>query len=165
MKEIWKDIPKYEGFYEISNHGNVRKKNGRRLKGQTNGLYREIMLTKNGKRKKYKIHRLVAEVFLEKPKDENAVIINHKDENPSNNHVDNLEWCTYKYNTNYGTCVKRRARKHQKCIVQIKDGKIIRKWNSIKTAAQTLGIDSSSITKAAKRKRPSAGGFNWRYDC
>lgn len=54
-----------------------------------------------------RVHRIVAMAFLDNPN--NYPIINHKDENPSNNHVDNLEWCTYKYNTNYGTAIERRS--------------------------------------------------------
>jgi group I intron endonuclease len=64
-----------------------------------------LTLSKNGKGKNYKVHRLVAMAFIPNP--DNLPIINHKDENPSNNNVNNLEWCTYEYNNNYGTKNKR----------------------------------------------------------
>lgn len=114
MKEVWKDIVGYEGKYQISNYGNVKSLNyknsgeKRKLKliKDKNG-YLTISLRKNGKLKICKAHRLVAQAFIPNPG--NYPIINHKDENPSNNYVDNLEWCTYKYNNNYGTRLEKFA--------------------------------------------------------
>ena len=111
MTEIWKDIKDYEGLYQVSNYGRVRSLDrydnvGRSRKGSImtvtdNGKgYRAISLSKNGARKTYKVHRLVAEAFI--PNNDNLPQINHKDENRYNNHVDNLEWCSSKYNNNYG---------------------------------------------------------------
>lgn len=117
MTEIWKAVKGYEGLYEVSNLGNVRsldkviksKHNGTTLrKGriltpfyeEKKGYY-QVALTKDGKVKKYRVHRLVAIAFLENPF--NYTDVNHKDENKINNNVDNLEWCTRKYNNNYGT--------------------------------------------------------------
>lgn len=107
-KQIWKDIPGYEGKYQVSNTGRVRSLNYRRT-GKTKMLkqsinkhgYKIIMLSKNGKCKTWQVHRLVALVFIPNPN--NYPVINHKDENPSNNTVWNLEWCTQEYNINYGT--------------------------------------------------------------
>ena len=113
MKEIWKDIPEYEGLYQVSNLGNVRSLNYNRTgeikllkQGNVNG-YKVVILYKDGKKKNYLVHRLVAIAFLPNPN--NLPIINHKDENPSNNNVNNLEWCTQAYNTNYGEGIKRRV--------------------------------------------------------
>jgi hypothetical protein len=110
--EIWKDIPEYEGLYQVSNFGNVKSLNYKRsgkekiLKPQPNNKgYLRIGLSKNGNSTLFFVHRLVASVFLKN--DNNLPIINHKDENPLNNHVDNLEWCTHEYNMNYGTCKER----------------------------------------------------------
>lgn len=162
MVEKWKAINGYEGLYEVSNHGKVRTAYGVILKGQANGDYRDIVLTKNKIRKKYKVHRLVAEAFVPNPY--GFPIINHIDECPSNNNAENLEWCTYKYNTNYGTCVKRRAVNHYKPVNQYSGEVFVKRWKSIMTASKCLGINSSSITKVAKGKRKTAGGFGWRYD-
>ena len=111
-KQIWKDIPGYEGLYEVSNTGRVRSLNyngtgkTKVMKLSTNKLgYKKVGLCKDGKRKVYFIHRLVALAFIPNPN--NYPIINHKDENPSNNAVWNLEWCTQKYNINYGNCRKK----------------------------------------------------------
>lgn len=107
-KQIWREIPGYEGLYQVSNTGRVRSLNynGTRktkvLKQITDKLgYKRVNLFKNNKKKNYLVHRLVALAFIPNPN--NYPIINHKDENPSNNYYKNLEWCTYEYNNNYGT--------------------------------------------------------------
>ena len=106
--EIWKDIPEYEGLYQVSTFGRVKSlpRNGAKggilksaKKKQKN--YLSVILSKNNKRKNILVHRLVALAFIPNP--ENLPYINHKDENPSNNYVNNLEWCTHEYNVNYGT--------------------------------------------------------------
>ena len=109
--EEWRDIEGYEGLYQISNLGRVKSfprpttpggilKINKRKDG-----YCSVMLCKNGKTKRFSVHRLVAQAFIPNPN--NLPIINHKDENPSKNIVDNLEWCDYEYNNNYGTLPKR----------------------------------------------------------
>ena len=111
-KRIWKDIPGYEGLYQVSNTGQVRSLNYRQtgktkiLKQHTdkNG-YKKVGLSKNGKVKTYAVHRLVAKAFISNPN--NLPYVNHKDENPSNNAVWNLEWCDCSYNTSYGTSRER----------------------------------------------------------
>lgn len=106
-----KDIPGYEGEYGVTIDGKVysykRNKFMKPALGKQGYLY--IHLQQGNKGKKYKIHRLVAMTYISNPN--NYPCINHKDENKLNNHVSNLEWCTYKYNTNYGTCIQRRAKK------------------------------------------------------
>ena len=104
--EIWKDIKDFEGFYQVSNFGNVRScnriVNKQFLKGEIrkprlkNDYYR-IALQKNMKRKEFGVHNLVAIMFIDNP--ENKPIVNHKDGNKQNNHVDNLEWVTYSENS------------------------------------------------------------------
>jgi len=82
-----------------------------------------VMLSSYGKKKRYLVHRLVASAFIENPG--NLPEINHKDEDKSNNHVENLEWCTHEYNNQYGTKQQRGHEKQSKAVKQIKDGKVI----------------------------------------
>ena len=117
MEEIWKDIPNFEGIYQVSNLGNVKvldrivnsaiknnskvKRVGKMLKQYNKRNYYQVTLTINNKRTYCNVHRLVALAFIPIP--DNLPQVNHKDENTFNNCVDNLEWCTAKYNCNYGS--------------------------------------------------------------
>lgn len=125
-KQCWKEIPGYEGLYQVSNTGRVRSLNyngtgkTKVLKQTTNkDRYKKVTLFKKGKCKTWRVHRLVALAFIPNPN--NYPIINHKDENPSNNYYKNLEWCTYSYNTNYGNCRKKmsEAMKRRNLILHI----------------------------------------------
>ena len=110
MAEVWKDVVGYEGLYQVSNIGNVKSlvgwnghkyvKREKILKpSMTSTGYRKIELTKERQKKSYKIHRLVAKAFI--PEVEGKCVVNHKDGNPLNNNVENLEWCTTKENNNH----------------------------------------------------------------
>ena len=107
IEKIWKPIIGYENLYKINNYGEVlSRRSNKILKPNDNGIgYFIIQLCKNGKRKNYLIHRLVAEHFLDNPN--NLPEVNHKDEDKSNNFVNNLEWCKHKYNMNYKQLQKR----------------------------------------------------------
>ena len=107
MEEIWKPIKGYESLYEVSNLGRVKslkwgKERILRTDKSNNG-YLRVVLCKDGKKKKYLVHRLVCESFL--PNSNNLPEVNHKDENKTNNKVDNLEWCDRTYNNRYSQSV------------------------------------------------------------
>ena len=126
MEEIWRPVKGFEGRYEVSTkgrvrslrrlvkggHGNLQYRDGQILKPQTGSTYAQVYLRVGDKQKWFYVHRLVAQAFIPNPDD--LPLINHKDENRLNNCVENLEWCTCKYNINYGTGVKRRAEKQKK---------------------------------------------------
>lgn len=99
----WRPVVGYEGLYEVSNTGEIRRSNGDvrklRIKKGANTYYKEVSLWKDGKRKCFLVHRLVAQAFIPNPN--NFPIINHKDENGMNNCIENLEWCDHSYNTRY----------------------------------------------------------------
>ena len=110
MIEEWRPVVGYEGLYEVSNTGQVRSLDRfyyRLHKGKVLSPtkdrygYLTVTLNCNGKSKTIKIHRLVAQAFLPNP--DNLPQVNHKDEDKTNNNVTNLEWCTAKYNVNFGT--------------------------------------------------------------
>lgn len=131
MKEIWKNVPvkPFNQNYQVSNLGRIRSKNHIVIQKRPRGLilpilhkgkilkpYRqikrgwklareEVVLCANGKQKTYLVHRLVAKAFVPNPY--HYLLINHKDEDEKNNRASNLEWCTSKYNNNYGNIKKR----------------------------------------------------------
>lgn len=111
----WSPVIGFEGKYEISTLGQVRNNKGDilkpTLKRTTGTVYKVVRLWKEGQYHTKYIHRLVAEAFIPNPK--GLPIINHKDEDGTNNLIENLEWCTQKYNTNYGTGLIRMAKKRK----------------------------------------------------
>ena len=98
MQEIWKPVVGFEEYFKISNLGRLKRKD-RILKATNDRGYLKIKLSVNGKRYLRYIHRLVAEAFIPNPN--NYKEVNHKDSNPENNRVDNLEWCDRRYNLDY----------------------------------------------------------------
>lgn len=180
MEEIWKDILDYNGIYQVSNLGNVRSFNCYNLKKphflslrKDKKGYLYVGLTKNGKTKAKKVHRLVAEAFI--PKEQikqynnekinyDKLDVNHKDEDKTNNCVDNLEWCTHSYNAHYGTGIKRMGEKHKSKVVQISlNDDVIKIWNSIKEAALELNISKEGISSCCRKKSKTSGKYKWRY--
>lgn len=115
------------------------------------------------------IHRLVAEAFVANP--DNLPIINHKDENPSNNKADNLEWCTLKYNANYGSCRER----HSKSLTKVRkrlnlnikqytlDGDLIATFNGTNEIVNA-GFKYSAITACCRHQTQCSQGYVWRYE-
>lgn len=127
ITEIWKPVVGYEGLYEVSNLGRVKSLGNTRKCSRFKGIvtimkqevskvgYYRVSLRKEGKYKHWGVHRLVAIAFLPNPN--NLPVVNHKDENPKNNCVDNLEWCTQQYNITYGTAKKRQVAAFKKSNV------------------------------------------------
>ena len=175
-KEIWGDIPNYEGLYQASNSGRIKSLDkivndnggkllvkGRILKPSIDDKgYLQIVLTKNGKRKSYKIHRLIALTFISNPN--KLLEVNHKNEIKLDNRVENLEWCTHKYNCNYGTrnyrCTKHRNHK----VIQFDlFGTYIKTYNSLKEAEQQTNIKYQNIYACCINKIKQTKGYIWRY--
>ena len=185
MEEIWKDIPGYEGIYQVSNVGRVRSLR-RTITGGKYRINQGIILKEHSDNRGYlqiylttqyyKIHRLVAETFIpdkfnfkSMPDEDRSLIdlnsleVNHKDENKLNNNVNNLEWCTHKYNSNYGTRNLRISKSQMKKILQFDlTGNFIREYDSIKEA-KNLNNFSTHIGCCCKGIRKTANGFIWKY--
>lgn len=172
--EIWKDIEGFEGLYQVSNYGNVKNRKGHIMRPATDKDKRQhLVLSKNGKQWTKKVHRLVALAFIPNPC--NYKEVNHKDENPSNNNVKNLEWCNRTYNQHYGTAIQRMAESMKgkfvgaksvlsKCIFQYSvDGNFMREWESIHAIKRELNINVANISSCCSGKRQSAGGYVWKY--
>lgn len=145
----------------------------------TRAGYASVELFGYNGRKRFLIHRLVANVYIPNPN--HYPQINHKDENPKNNHVNNLEWCTARYNMNYGEGAKRKhsnidytkpcfsenARKNGKKVSRpvsmfTKEGALISTFESAAEASRQTGIYVTNITRSAKTAL-YAGGYLWKY--
>ena len=160
--EEWKNIEGYEGKYQVSNEGRIKSLCNNKEKilkpaSYKNG-YLYVKLYKNCEYKRFSIHRLVAAAFI--PNQDNLPQVNHKDEDKTNNNVSNLEWCTAKYNSNYGNRNLKSSISRGKKVLCIETGII---YNSIKEAERQTGINQSHIVKACKGKYKTSGGFHWKY--
>lgn len=173
--EIWRDIKGYEGLYQVSNYGRVKslnynhtKKEGIMKAALDGGGYLHLRLHKNGKRKNFFVHRLVADAFLPNP--DNFPIVNHKNEKPSDNRVENLEWCDVKYNNNYGTRNERISKtqingKKSKPVLQFTlDGTFVREWPSTHEAGRN-GFKQAHVSACCRgnTRLKTYKGFIWKY--
>ena len=161
----------YETSYLVNENGEVYSiKNKKYLKPNiTKNGYATVQLFQNGKGKRLLVHRLVAQAFIPNPN--NYLQVNHKDEDKLNNRINNLEWCNAIYNMNYGTRLERQikntdysreqykiiarqnGKKVSKKVIQLKNGKIIAKYNSAKEASIITHSNHSHICECCNGKR------------
>lgn len=180
--EEWKDVVGFEGKYIVSSIGRVaamsfpinagslhycRRPHLLTTRRYSSGyVYTALSCGKNRSRG-ISVHRLVATAFLPNPN--NLPHINHKDENKSNNRLENLEWCTVSYNVNYGTCLERRTQTNKlnalncKRVAMLDDnGEIIRVYKGLRYAADEIRRDYSAISFAIKHQTRCAG-HHWAF--
>lgn len=184
MEEEWKPVPGYIGYYEVSNIGNVRSVDrlvtysngikhvykGRMLKQDVNYKgYHRVRLHKDGKSKAFSVHRLVALAFI--PNQDNLPQVNHIDENKSNNCVLNLEWCTSRYNNNYGNRINNSVNTYLnnndlgrhvlRCDM---NNNIIQEYRSTYEVEKLFGKNHSYIRKCCNTNKV-AYGYRWKWGC
>ena len=154
------DIRGYEGKYAITSCGKVWSyKTKKFLSTHKNSKgYERVYLCKDKGGKSLAIHKLVAMAYIPNPN--NLPQINHKDENKENNSANNLEWCTNKYNSNYGTRNERMAKAKGKKVLCIELNRI---FDSEKQAERELNIGVARISECCSGKNKTAGGYHWRY--
>lgn len=197
--EKWRSIVGYEGKYEVSNYGNVRSvdridrtnhfRKGKILTLRTDKDGYKIAVLSNGIHKFLKVHRLVAIAFIPNP--ENLPEVNHKNEVKDDNFIDNLEWCTAKYNANYGNrnikisqrqkgkpnihcqgeknyfygkCFRGKDNIHSRAVKQYtQDGVLVNKYECMKEAGKAVGVTPSAISLGCRGLRKTIKGFVWKY--
>lgn len=171
MEEIWKPI-QYDG-YEISNFGRVKsykydKINGKIMKPyRTTKGYLQIDLQLDGRKRQNRVHlavhRLVAQAFIPNP--DNLPEVNHKDEDKTNNHVDNLEWCTTEYNCNYGNHGENIAKKTRMSIYSINENGNVEYFDGVREAIRTLSNgkknSSAQISNVLDKPNRTYLGRHW----
>lgn len=163
-EEIWKNIEGYDGMYRISNLGNVYSKHiNRNLKpGKTQDGYLYVMLRKDRKQRIHLIHRLIATYFIPNP--DNLPVINHKDENKTNNSIDNLEWCTYSYNNTYNGIHEKSVKLISKHIYVYNDnGELVSEYDSTRDAARKLNYSFGCIAMCCNNQLLTYKNLVWSY--
>lgn len=182
LNEEWRDVQDYEGVYQVSNYGRIKRVEHTKVYKSANqsgkfmahyrydamilkpcfdsGGYIQIHLCRHQKKRWTKIHRLVAEAFLPNP--DNLPQVNHKDGNKENSRLDNLEWVSmsdnmqhaYKTGLNFGRV---------KAILQFDlNGNFVQEFKSITEAAKAVDRNPSSIQSHLKGKTTQCGGYMWK---
>lgn len=172
MEEVWKDVEGYEGLYEVSDLGRVRSwidnnKNRRaepKILNPANdrGGYLLVALHKDGRQKTFLVHRLVAQAFIPNPL--NLPQVNHISEDKTDCRAVSLEFCTARYNNNYGTRNERAAKSLSKPVLQYDlSGNLVKEWPSTMEVERQTKYSRGFISNCCLGKHQSAYGFVWRY--
>lgn len=170
--EVWKDIPGYEGRYQVSDMGRVKSlarvvscgtwnksQKERVLKPGLCKGYKQVVLCKDGKREPRTVHRLVAQAFLENS--DGKPQINHKDGDKENNRASNLEWATCSENNLHRRRVLNGGGgKPARAVINLDTGRL---YPSVTAAAKATGQDLMGVLQVCKGRRNTAGGYRWAY--
>ena len=180
MSEAWRSAPRYEGIYDVSSYGNVRRiayfdnasivHHGQNLYKNMKQViskfgYPRIKLMNHGKPRIELVHRLVAKAFVDN--NENKPCVNHIDGNKENNHFTNLEWCTHSENIRHSDRLGLRNMKNKKGSKKTgqfdKNGNLLNEFPSGHEASRQTGIAQSHIQACCKGREKTASGFVWKY--
>ena len=175
--EEWRDVPGYEGLYQVSSLGRVRAPEKRDLRGHirkekpisqsTNWQGRpRVSLRRDGTKRVHFVHRLVALAFVPNPDEKGEV--NHINGDKADNRAENLEWCTRSENMLHAEktglhSMAPALEAHKVKVCQIAGRVVIKAFNSIEDAARETGVNAQNISSAASGRRGTAGGYEWRY--
>ena len=168
MTEYWRDIEGYEGLYQVSNLGRVKslkdcygKDREKILKPRKDKYgYLTLSLCKNGVKKSFTVHRLVAQAFIHNPNPNHYTQVNHLDENRTNNKLSNLQWCTCQENLNYGNRVKNYIKTRGHKVRCIETGKV---YNSLREAERDTGCAHTHISECVRGIAKQCNGLHWEY--
>ena len=163
--EVWKDIPGYEGDYQISSSGMVKStKQGKEKLIALSPMHRGYLqahLSKDGKTAMLRVHRLVAKVFIPNP--ECKPEVNHINGDKTDNRVENLEWCTPSENVRHSYESGTHGTKAKPVLQYNLQGCFVREWESATEAERQTNIKHNNIAKVCKGKMKQTGGYIWRY--
>lgn len=171
--EIWRDIPKYEGLYQVSNYGRVKSLNYKRTHKEKiinpaihPSGHLHVLLYKDGSSKTFQIHRLVAEAFIPNPN--KSKIVHHIDHNPQNNRIENLEWLNRASHQALHNVESRSKIVYQYTL----EGELVKIWESASEASRQTNISFGNICNCCRGgfyykgkwidKRQS-NGYKWSY--
>lgn len=171
--EVWKNISGYDGLYEVSSFGRVmshHRKDKILSQGLCSGGYPIVVLSRNGKKRSFRVHTLVANSFIPNPLKKRTV--NHKNNNKTDNMVGNIEWNTDQENIAHSFANPERRRnkgrtgalcKNSKPVLCIDENGDSVRYAGATEAGRVLGINQSHISSVCLGKRKRTGGFYWRF--
>lgn len=160
MTKVWKEVPGYAERYQVSNHGEVKNtRSGRTLRPHITGKgYKQITLSKQGKRSYPLVHRLVALAFIPNPEEKPQ--INHKNGDKTDNRPENLEWCTLSENLKHRHRVLNQPGGRCKPVVCIDTGV---SYRSAKAAAEALGLSRVGVTQVCNGQQKTTKKLKFKF--
>lgn len=161
IRNDWKYIDK-NCLYSINSIGQIRNNKTNKLLSLHKNKYGYIIagLKINNKYKSFSVHRLVAKLFINNPNPKEFNVVNHINENKSDNRAENLEWCTQSYNHNYGNALNKQAKSHGVPVVAIKDNNIIIAGSGIILAKY---LNTKTVIANAIRFKQKCKGYIIKY--